>query len=174
MVTNYPGPDSMIDMDKFRSGKAVAHRYRNRRIGDFLKEIDLSEKLSTGIKKILSSLKQNGSPAPLFETEPGRRYLSTTIFMHEEFEPIVIKKIEEVTTGVTTKVTTGVTTNLTDKEKAVLELLIENPYYSFPEMATRLSISRKSVAQRIKSMKEKDVIQRKGNNMSGYWVINQS
>jgi ATP-dependent DNA helicase RecG len=92
--------------------------------------------------------------------------------MHEEFEPIVIKKIEEVTTGVTTKVTTGVTTNLTDKEKAVLELLIENPYYSFPEMATRLSISRKSVAQRIKSMKEKDVIQREGNNMSGYWLIN--
>jgi ATP-dependent DNA helicase RecG len=64
------------------------------RIGDFLKEIDLSEKLSTGIKKILSALKQNGSPAPLFETEPGRRYLSTTIFMHEEFEPIVVKKWE--------------------------------------------------------------------------------
>ena len=56
---NYPGSAKWIDMDKFKQGKVLVRRYRNRRIGEFLKEIDLSEKKSTGIFKILRELKKN-------------------------------------------------------------------------------------------------------------------
>jgi ATP-dependent DNA helicase RecG len=52
-------------MEKFRQCKAITRRYRNRRIGEFLKEIDLSEKHSTGITKILRTLKSNGYPLPI-------------------------------------------------------------------------------------------------------------
>ncbi|MDR1765636.1 MAG: hypothetical protein LBR77_06045 [Lachnospiraceae bacterium] len=85
-IINYPGPDKWINMDKFRNGKAVSRRYRNRRIGDFLKEIDLSERKSTGITKVLDALSRNGSPAPEFETdEEGRHYLETTVYIHGGF-----------------------------------------------------------------------------------------
>ncbi len=73
-------------MDKFTNGKVRARKYRNCRIGEFLKEIDLSEKQSTGISKILSELNKNGSFLPEFETDEDRTYLITTIKIRDGFE----------------------------------------------------------------------------------------
>ena len=88
MIINYPGPDSWINMGEFCTGKAVARKYRNRRIGEFLKELDLSEKQSTGIRKILSALEKNGSPLPEFKTDKDRTYLITTIHIHKDFNSV--------------------------------------------------------------------------------------
>lgn len=55
-----------------QAGRAVSRRYRNRRIGEFLKELDMTEGRSTGIPKILKEMANNGSPAPLFETDDDR------------------------------------------------------------------------------------------------------
>lgn len=73
-------------MEKFAAGEVRARRYRNPKIGEFFKEIDLSEKKSTGISKILRELKRNGSPMPKFETDADRTYMITTIRIHEGFE----------------------------------------------------------------------------------------
>jgi ATP-dependent DNA helicase RecG len=86
-IINYPGPEKWIDMELFKAGKAISSRYRNRRIGVFLKEIDLSEKKSTGITKILKALKMNNSPLPDFETDDERNYLIATIKVNPAFEP---------------------------------------------------------------------------------------
>ncbi len=72
MIINFPGPDLYIDMEKFAAGKVRARKYRNRRVGEFFKEIDLSERQGIGIPKILRELSQNGSPEPLFETDERR------------------------------------------------------------------------------------------------------
>lgn len=85
-IINFPGPDRYIDMEKFAAGKIRARRYRNPKIGEFFKEIDLSEKKSTGITKILRELRKNGSPLPEFETDADRTYMITTIRQHEGFE----------------------------------------------------------------------------------------
>lgn len=61
-------------------------KYRNRRIGEFFKEIDLSEKKGTGIPKILRELKQNGSPDPEFDMDEERTYLNSIIRIREGFE----------------------------------------------------------------------------------------
>ncbi|MCL1808553.1 MAG: putative DNA binding domain-containing protein [Clostridiales bacterium] len=97
-VINYPGPEKLIDMKELKAGRAVARRYRNRRIGEFLKEIDLSEKKSTGITKILRVLKANGSPMPEFETDDERNYLIVTIRPHEAFKAYeeIIESIEGI------------------------------------------------------------------------------
>jgi ATP-dependent DNA helicase RecG len=44
------------------AGKAVIRRYCNRRIGKFLKELDLAEGRSTGIPKILRVMAADRSP----------------------------------------------------------------------------------------------------------------
>ena len=85
-IINFPGPDHYIDMEKFAAGKVRARRYRNPKIGEFFKEIDLSEKKSTGISKILRELKRNSSPLPEFETDADRTYMITTIKIHEGFD----------------------------------------------------------------------------------------
>lgn len=72
VILSFPGPDRSIRLEYLRAGRAVSRRYRNRRIGAFLNELDLTEGRSTGIPKILKVMAANGSPAPLFETDDER------------------------------------------------------------------------------------------------------
>ena len=74
VVLSFPGPDRSIKMTDLSKGKAVSRRYRNRRVGEFLKELELTEGRSTGIPKILRAMKQNGSPLPEFESDDDRSY----------------------------------------------------------------------------------------------------
>lgn len=71
-ILSFPGPDVSISMEDLRVGRAVARRYRNRRIGEFLKEMELSEGRGTGIPKILRAMQANGSQTPLFESDEQR------------------------------------------------------------------------------------------------------
>ena len=50
-----------------RAGRALSRRYRNRRIGEFCKELEMTEGRSAGIPKILQAMKRNGSPKPEFD-----------------------------------------------------------------------------------------------------------
>lgn len=61
----------------------VSRRYRNRRIGEFLKELDLTERRSTGIPKILKVMQEKGSPVPEFETDEDRTSFLIRLPMHE-------------------------------------------------------------------------------------------
>ena len=71
-VLSFPGADRSIRMEDLQTGGAISRRYRNRRIGEFLKELDLAEGRATGIPKILRAMRENGSPAPIFETDDDR------------------------------------------------------------------------------------------------------
>ena len=85
-ILNYPGLAKWINFDKFAAGKIKGRKYRNRRIGELFKEIDLSEKKGTGIPKILRELRQNGSPEPKFDMDEDRTYLNTIIRIRDGFE----------------------------------------------------------------------------------------
>ncbi len=82
VVLSFPGPDRSIKMEDLRTGKAITRRYRNRRIGEFLKELDLTEGRSTGIPKVLRVMSENGSPAPEFETDDARTYFLIRLPIH--------------------------------------------------------------------------------------------
>lgn len=73
VVLSYPGPDRSITLDALERGKAVCRRYRNRRIGEFLKELDLTEGRATGIPKILRAMRENGPPHTSLGQRPGKR-----------------------------------------------------------------------------------------------------
>lgn len=82
IVVSYPGPDRSVNMSDLVAGKAVSRRYRNRRIGEFFKELDLTEGRSTGIPKILRAVKRNGSPDPAFETDEDRTFFLVRFPVH--------------------------------------------------------------------------------------------
>ena len=81
-ILSFPGADRSIRMEDFRKGKVSSRRYRNRRIGEFLKELDLAEGRSTGIPKILRTMKKNGSPEPIFESDEDRTYFLVRLPVH--------------------------------------------------------------------------------------------
>ncbi|NEM99434.1 RNA-binding domain-containing protein [Pontibacter burrus] len=85
VILNYGGPDRSIRQEDLRSGRIRPRRYRNRRLGDFLKELDLTEGRATGIPTIKRVLESNGSPAPIFRTDDDRTFFEVEIFCHPAF-----------------------------------------------------------------------------------------
>lgn len=85
-IVSYPGPDRSISEKSIEDKNMIARKYRNRRIGEFLKELKLTEGRNTGVPKIKRALKNNGSREPEFETNETRDYFITTIFIHDGFE----------------------------------------------------------------------------------------
>lgn len=114
VILSFPGPDRSIRMEDLRLGRAVSRRYRNRRIGDFLKELDLTEGRSTGIPKILKVMAANGSPAPLFETDDER--ISYVVRLPAHPQP----QSKEATTG---EVSMEVTMEVTMEVAALLNAI---------------------------------------------------
>lgn len=57
-ILSFPGPDRSITIEGLRNYRVVNRRYRNRRIGEFLKELHLTEGRNTGFGKILRALEK--------------------------------------------------------------------------------------------------------------------
>lgn len=71
--------------------RVTARHYRNRRIGEFLKELDLTEGKATGFPVIRNAMKNNGSPEPEFFTDEERTIFQATLKIHPwfmEYHPV--------------------------------------------------------------------------------------
>ncbi|MBQ6697347.1 MAG: AAA family ATPase [Lachnospiraceae bacterium] len=85
-IMNFPGIDRSIPQKAIEEGERFCSRYyRNKRLGEFLKELDLSEGRSTGIPTIQEELRNNGSPKARFFTDEDRRAVTVEIPIHEDF-----------------------------------------------------------------------------------------
>lgn len=60
-----------------------------------------------------------------------------------------------------------------EREKAIVELLIENPKMTQMEMAEKLDLTRKQVQNVIKELQEDGIIEREGSNRNGRWIVNK-
>ncbi len=83
---NQGGPDRSIRLESFNQGQVRSRRYRNRRLGEFLKELELTEGRATGIPTILKALKDNGSPEPRFYTDEDHTFFEIELFIHPAFK----------------------------------------------------------------------------------------
>ena len=82
-VLSFPGPVPPVNASILKSQqRIIAREYRNRRIGDFLKEFRLTEGRGTGLPSIYKAMADNGSPAPVFETDAEATYFLVTLPVH--------------------------------------------------------------------------------------------
>jgi ATP-dependent DNA helicase RecG len=168
-IISYNGVDPSIKAADFTKGVIRARRYRNRRIGEFLKELRLTEGRGTGIPTIIKVLEENGSSKPAFDTdEPDRRHFIIDIPKHDDFK-------EEVDTGGgaiggAIGGVIGGAIELPDRQKEVLEIIAADNGISYKAIAERLGINESAVGKHIEALKEKKVIERVGGTR-GYWRI---
>lgn len=106
-IISYSGADPSLKQVDFEKGTVRARRYRNRRIGEFLKELKLTEGRGTGIPTIKKALADNGSGKPLFDMdEPERRHFIIELPIHplfnghlhdnDYFKDLIVKKLQIV------------------------------------------------------------------------------
>lgn len=133
--------------------------YDIRDIGEFLKELHLTEGRNTGFQKIIRALKANGSPMPIFETDDARSYFLTTIGIHPAF------------TGSNDSVNDTVSDQPSENEQRILAIIRENGDLSISAMAEMLGVSYSTVSRALKGLKGKNRIRRDGSDKRGRWTV---
>ena len=130
-------------MEDIREGKSLrSRRYRNRRLGEFLKELDLTEGRATGIPTVQEELEVNGSPRATIETDEERTYFLIDIPCHPYFAK---KEIEIDTNGVKEDAESGVKggvkggiKELSDIQEIIVKEMLFAPSVTTSEMASEL------------------------------------
>lgn len=142
-IVSHPGADRSITEEGLRTYRVFNRRYRNRRIGEFLKEMHLTEGRNTGFRKILNALEQNGSPKPIFETDPERLSFCTTLLIHPYF-------LHQDKGG---NGTVNDTLKLSETEQAVLSYIMYNNQATIDEIASAVSKSKSTIYRTIRHLK---------------------
>lgn len=195
-ILNCPGPDRSIPKEDIERGDMLkSRRYRNRRLGDFLKELDLTEGRSTGVPTIQAKLAENGSPRAIFETTDDRLTFLVTIPVHKGCEQRSLhgkaaKPSAEKSSGTSSRPDSGDNTKSSEKgvlgskkssektskssEKSsekILDLIKNKPTISAAEIAMEIDISARGVEKQIRKLREAGIIKRVGADRGGYWEI---
>ena len=162
-ILSHSGPDRSISKEAIRQAKSLrSRRYKNRRLGDFLKELGLTEGRATGIPTIQAALEANGSPRAVIETDDDRTFFLIDIPCHPAFkgEPLYVKdQKDDHVDGV-----------LVGHLKDIYFVIKDNPNITIKQIADIISIKERRAKYLIDNLKTKGFIKRKGRG-NGYWII---
>ena len=180
-ILNCPGPDCSISKEDIEKGDMLkSRRYRNRRLGDFLKELDLTEGRSTGVPTIQAKLAENGSPRAVFETTDDRLTFLILIPIHEgcaeslESQP-KSSGTQPKSSGTLSKSSGTQSKSSGTRQKTsvkILELIKHDFKITAPQIAMELGISTRGVEKNLRQLRESGILRRIGSpTFGGYWEI---
>ena len=169
IIVSHPGADRSISQEGLREYRVFSRRYRNRRIGEFLKEMHLTEGRNTEFRKIRNALRNNGSPEPLFETDEERTYFATTLFFHPDF--VRSETDEQENDRINDRINDRDMEKFSAHDWAVFEIIQQNPDLTVALIASQLGVSESTVRRAIRKLRSNGFIQREGSNKKGTWII---
>ena len=168
-IISYPGIDRSISQKTIAEGERFKSRYyRYKRLGEFLKELDLTEGKSTGIPTIQEELRDNGSPKATFETDDERRAVTVEIPIHPDFLIEHGEPQNEPQNGPQNE-----PQNTNSVEDVILQLIRMNKHITREEMASQMEVSLSTVKRAINKLKASGIIEYEGPSKGGYWIIKQ-
>ena len=148
-ILNFPGPVPPIDEKMLKNDRQILSRSsRNRRIGDFLKELELTEGRSTGIPAIYDAMEKNGSPKPIFQTDADRTYFLTILPAHER-----ANEIEEQT-----KIAKTATKQLTPRQQKIVAYIQEHGSITNAICQELTSVSKRTATRELQKLVEEQIL----------------
>jgi len=167
-ILSFSGPDHTIPSEAIRKAKSLrSRRYRNRRLGEFLKELDLTEGRATGIPTIQDELKSNGSPQATIDTDEERTYFLIDIPCHPKF---IEDTLSFEQNGVKDGVKDGAK-ELTDIQKIILFEIQSDPFITTSDLAQKLDIKFRTFQRYISQLQNMGLLTRKGGRKEGQWIV---
>ncbi len=168
LVLSYPGPMPPLGKDNINKSIVTSHMYRNRRLGDFLKELYLTEGRCTGFPKIRRAMKHNGSPAVVYETDKDRLYFMATIKIHPE----ALGTAKQISSGVGGEIREKIGEKTVEKTvEKILDLLKANPQITQKEIMNNTGLTRRGVEWNLKKLKDEKKIRRIGPDKGWHWEV---
>ena len=171
-ILNFSGPDHTIPMEAVREAKSLrSRRYRNRRLGEFLKELNLTEGRATGIPTIQEELKANGSPKATIETDQERTYFLIDIPCHPEFikEKVVLNK--DVIKDFIKDFIKENPSQLSERQEDILIMIAEDDTLTSQKIAQRTRVSQRTIIKDLTTLQGFGILVREGGRKDGRWVI---
>ena len=166
-IISYPGPLPPLGKDNINEPIVTPRRYRNSRLGDSLKELELAEGRCTGFPKIRRALKNNGSPPPNFETDDDRTYFMVTL----KINPRAKKMAAKITPEMAEK-NEGINEGLNEGLKSLLKVIKENPGIKAKDVSLRLDGRPiKTIERQITTLIDSKLIERRGSRKTGGYFI---
>lgn len=108
----------------------------NRRLGDYLKELQLSEGRATGILTIQDELRKNGSEPARIETDEGRTYFLIEILCRDGFENEM-----EAENG-----------TINEREAALIAEIAKQPGIKKNELAEKMDLSVRTISRVLQNL----------------------
>lgn len=172
-VLSYPGPLPPLDNKQLKNKRNIlAREYRNRRIGDLLKELNLTEGRGTGIPIVYHSCEVNGSPPPVFETNDERSYFLATLFSPDapEEAQFIVNTPSKETRSKSIKKVLPKNHNLTETHQKIINSIKLDSSISRQLLSKKLKLSVRTLQRNLDELKAMNLIRRHGSFM-GYWEI---
>ena len=164
-IVSFPGSISYLDENALKNKQRIAPRdYRNRRIGDFLKELELTEGRGTGFPIIYREMEKNGSPKPIFETDAERLYFLTILPAHEQYNEI---EEQAVNIEIPTK-------KLSLRQQKIVDYVRENGSITNAVCQELFGISKPTATRELQSLVESKVLEQMGANRGAVYKLNGS
>ena len=171
-ILNFSGPNHTISMEAVREGMSLrSRRYRNRRLGEFLKELDLTEGRATGIPTIQDELKANGSPKATIETDEERSYFLIDIPCHPGFvmEKVVLNK--DFTKDFIKDFIKEKRIQLSERQERILFMILDDDTITSQKIAQKTGVSQRTILKDINKLQTIGILARDGGRKNGTWVI---
>ena len=137
-ITSIPGPDRSIKTADLKRLCLLSKGDRNRRIGEFLKELDLAKARNTGYPVILSATEKNGSPKPVLETNSHRDFFTFVLPIHKMFLRADAETVREL--NPTESVSDPVSDPVDSRVVSLFEALADGPLTA-ANLRAKLSVS---------------------------------
>ena len=129
---------------------------RNTTLMRIFLNMGLAEHTGHGIPTIIKEYGRD-----IFEIESN--YIKCVI----PFNKDVVNKVENKNVGKNV----GKKIGLNKTEAKVIDLLIENPNYTYEELAENIGVTKRTIERAFKTLQEKKLIERIGSNRKGSWII---
>lgn len=140
---------------------------KNPIIASFFRNIGLADKLGSGVRNMYKYARYYHGGKPQFLEQDIFRivldYTDDTLKYTDETVNAPIK---------CTDAPIKCTDQLEDKiDRQIVEYMQKKPRISFTELTEATGFSRRAIAMHVKSLAERHIIARKGNNKNGYWEV---
>lgn len=165
-ISNPGGPDRSLKPEDFAKGFVRPRQYRNRRIGDFFKELEITEGKSTGIPTIKRAMEHNGSPEARFEFDDSYSWFMVTLPIHPVFLDVTEDDRKD-----DRKNDRKEKVSLSRRQEEILSLIEINDRITTEAIKAHFNVSMPTINRDIAFLKRNGVLLRIGGKKSGSWLI---